>query len=416
MSKKKKLTALICILAAAAVFSASAFAAVSNRSGYERIKAALFNLSGAVFTETNATYAISISLARAGGQASVAPIVEWTTTQVDGDRSLTKSGGHSPGEIAADRVKRITYEEPDVVVSIYDGHYTERQNYGNSNSFSSASLLWTSIADNVSPVQLRFFEALTDALVGDTKNQFVTDGDTVSLSLSDQQIPELAQLALSVIAEEANGGFGGEEGGYSSGSGDWDFAIGRDAKFAWVNFSAALDDRLGFASAHASFAISSTVGGEERTYEARFDYDVTDVGTTVVEKPSPEDYESSDGPTAPAYGGNDGVIIYGDEPESFFYGDEPAYGGDGPADYFYGIEPDAPGGYGDGYGFGYGYGDGYEYYAAPAFGGAPELGGASARGGEAEGFFFGGEPDARGGYGYGAGRAASAIGPDSEFL
>lgn len=51
---------------------------------------------------------------------------------------------------------------------------------------------------------VKLAEMLTDTLVGDVKNQFVSDGQTISVKLSGAQIPELARLALSAAAENSN--------------------------------------------------------------------------------------------------------------------------------------------------------------------------------------------------------------------
>ena len=47
-------------------------------------------------------------------------------------------------------------------------------------------------------------EMILDTLVGDVKNQFVVDGDTISVNLEGAQIPELAKLAISAATEDVN--------------------------------------------------------------------------------------------------------------------------------------------------------------------------------------------------------------------
>lgn len=51
---------------------------------------------------------------------------------------------------------------------------------------------------------VKLAEMLTDTLVGDVKNQFVKEGQTVSLDLEGEQIPQLAKIAISA-AVESNG-------------------------------------------------------------------------------------------------------------------------------------------------------------------------------------------------------------------
>ena len=51
---------------------------------------------------------------------------------------------------------------------------------------------------------VKLAEMLADTLVGDVKNQFVENGQTISLNLEGAQIPELARLALSTAVENSN--------------------------------------------------------------------------------------------------------------------------------------------------------------------------------------------------------------------
>ncbi|MCQ4088241.1 hypothetical protein [Saccharibacillus sp. JS10] len=52
-----------------------------------------------------------------------------------------------------------------------------------------------------SPSAIRLAEAASDLLIGDVKNRFTENGDTIKLSLTDAQIPELANLALNAVLE-----------------------------------------------------------------------------------------------------------------------------------------------------------------------------------------------------------------------
>jgi hypothetical protein len=51
---------------------------------------------------------------------------------------------------------------------------------------------------------VKLAEMLADTLVGDVKNQFVENGQTISVNLEGAQIPELARLALSAAAENGH--------------------------------------------------------------------------------------------------------------------------------------------------------------------------------------------------------------------
>lgn len=52
-----------------------------------------------------------------------------------------------------------------------------------------------------SPNMAKLMDMTTDLLVGDVKNQFVASGDTISVNLTDAQIPELANVAIGAMTE-----------------------------------------------------------------------------------------------------------------------------------------------------------------------------------------------------------------------
>ncbi len=52
-----------------------------------------------------------------------------------------------------------------------------------------------------SPNITKLMDMTSDLLVGDVKNQFVANGDTISLNLTDAQIPELANVAMAASTE-----------------------------------------------------------------------------------------------------------------------------------------------------------------------------------------------------------------------
>ncbi|MHB8065834.1 MAG: hypothetical protein ACYDG2_24995, partial [Ruminiclostridium sp.] len=52
-----------------------------------------------------------------------------------------------------------------------------------------------------SPNMTKLMEMMADLVMGDVKNQFVANGDTISVSLTDAQIPELANVAMAAFSE-----------------------------------------------------------------------------------------------------------------------------------------------------------------------------------------------------------------------
>lgn len=55
---------------------------------------------------------------------------------------------------------------------------------------------------NVSPSGIKLMEMVTDLLVGDVKNHFTSDGDSISVSLEGAQIPELVNVAAAAVVEQ----------------------------------------------------------------------------------------------------------------------------------------------------------------------------------------------------------------------
>lgn len=51
---------------------------------------------------------------------------------------------------------------------------------------------------------VKLAELVTDTLVGDVKNQFIQDGNNISINLEGGQIPELAKLAVSAAVENSD--------------------------------------------------------------------------------------------------------------------------------------------------------------------------------------------------------------------
>ena len=63
----------------------------------------------------------------------------------------------------------------------------------------------------LTPNMIKLAEMTADLFVGDLSNQFVSHGDTISVSLTDVQIPEIANVAASAFTE-MNAGTNNENG------------------------------------------------------------------------------------------------------------------------------------------------------------------------------------------------------------
>lgn len=165
-------------------FSATAFAA--SGSGYESYKGAI---KSTVLTE-NATVSAQFEVKDQG-----AIILSGNSLQ-----KLDKENNSSKTNITVDGVTKAyeTSAGDGKYVTNADGKYYST-NIGNE-KFKKDKV--ENLSESSSTVKLA--EMLTDTLVGDVKNQFVTNGQTISVNLEGAQIPELARLALSAAVENSS--------------------------------------------------------------------------------------------------------------------------------------------------------------------------------------------------------------------
>lgn len=115
----------------------------------------------------------------------------------DSIEKLNDENMSSKSNITVDGVKK-TYESStnngNYVIAADGKYYTINKGDKKSDSDKREKL-----SESSSTVKLA--EMITDTLVGDVKNQFINDGQTISVKLEGAQIPELAKLAISVAAE-----------------------------------------------------------------------------------------------------------------------------------------------------------------------------------------------------------------------
>ncbi len=85
------------------------------------------------------------------------------------------------------------------IISNQDGEYTSFTMVGDMRNphFDSREL-------DESSSTLKLMEMVVDTFVGDVKNQFVKDGDTITVNLEGAQIPELARLGISAMMENTD--------------------------------------------------------------------------------------------------------------------------------------------------------------------------------------------------------------------
>ena len=139
-----------------------------------------------------------------------------------------------------------------------------------------------------SPSAERLMEAASDLLLGDIKKSFTESGDTVTLNLTDAQIPELANLAMNAMLEVgAQHGQKalGEETKWQSEWAGFDpaslFPITSDGRVESVRLDAVLKDGA-IATMKATLGVSGLdENGQKVQLQATIDSTFDKIGSTV---------------------------------------------------------------------------------------------------------------------------------------
>ena len=186
MNKKGLKTMAVSAVAGCLLLTFSIAAFATSGLGYEAYKDAV---KATMLTE-NATVSTQFEVKDNGA----------TILSGEGVRKLDKKDRSSKTSIAVDGVSK-TFESSTAngnYIMSTDGKYytvnTADKKVGRDNGERLSS----------SGSMVKLAELLTDTLVGDVKNQFVKDGQTISVKLEGAQIPELARLALSAAVENRN--------------------------------------------------------------------------------------------------------------------------------------------------------------------------------------------------------------------
>lgn len=179
---KKAKTGLAAGLICIALVGTTAFA---NGDPYTTYKEAVYNTA----VTQNMTAEVQMELLKNGTTIAEGTMIEST----DGTSDYSSMTGQING-------KAINVEESDdgkqEIARINDS-YVSYTDQGNNNQDEEDD-------ENIGPNTKKLANMVVDLFVGDVKNQFTTDGSTISLSLEGAQIPEIANTALSASLEMEN--------------------------------------------------------------------------------------------------------------------------------------------------------------------------------------------------------------------
>lgn len=186
MKSKKIKTIMVTALTGCMLLSVTVVASASGSSGYETYKSAVKNMA----VTSNATFSTSFELKDNG------------TIDISGT-SVEKLEGTNNSSITNIKIGDVTKE---IETSRIDGKTIMKkgEDYYSGTSNGKEKNMRGEKKFDASSSKSKLGEMVLDTLVGDVKNQFVVDGDTISVNLEGAQIPELAKLAISAAVEEGN--------------------------------------------------------------------------------------------------------------------------------------------------------------------------------------------------------------------
>lgn len=186
MISKKFKTIVGSAVAGGVLLALSVTAFASSSSGYESYKTAVKS----IITTENATIDAQYEVQDNGTVIFSGDTIQKldnentsskTSTTVDGT-SKTYESSNANGNLIIDN----------------DGNYYQINKDNNKTGKDARE----KFSESSSSVKLA--ELVTDTLVGDVKNQFIQDGNNISINLEGGQIPELAKLAVSAAVENSD--------------------------------------------------------------------------------------------------------------------------------------------------------------------------------------------------------------------
>lgn len=179
MKKKGFKTMAVSAVAGCLLLSLSVTTFANTGSGYASLKGAI---ESTMLTE-NKTITTQFEVKDDG----VIILSRNSIKKVDGDNKSSENSITVDGMTKAFQ----TSEGNGILIKEADGKYY---------SVNKSDKKFENLTASSSTVKLA--EMLADTLVGDVKNQFVKDGETISVKLEGAQIPELTRLAFSAMTEK----------------------------------------------------------------------------------------------------------------------------------------------------------------------------------------------------------------------
>ena len=185
--KAKKITAA-CMAAGLALMGTAGVVSYAAGNPYENYKSAVVN----TISEDNLTVNAAVQMKQNGKVIA------------SGNAVYEKSAGVQYASVVADvagqNMIQEEYSDCNIKVKSDGSRYTEKSRKEKRDE-----------NEMLTPNMIKLAEMTADLFVGDLSNQFVSHSDTISVSLTDVQIPEIANVAASAFTE-MNAGTNNENG------------------------------------------------------------------------------------------------------------------------------------------------------------------------------------------------------------
>lgn len=255
--KAKKITAA-CMAAGLALMGTAGVVSYAAGNPYENYKSAVVN----TISEDNLTVNAAVQMKQNGKVIA------------SGNAVYEKSAGVQYAGITADvsgqSMVQEEYSDCNIKVKSDGSRYTEKSRKEKRDE-----------NEKLTPNMIKLAEMTADLFVGDLSNQFVSHGDTISVSLTDVQIPEIANVAASAFTE-MNAGINNENG--KNDLGDillQEFPITQNARIESVTMDA--DIAKGNLSAQNMTIVISgqTSDGKDTQIDITINANVSDIGSTT---------------------------------------------------------------------------------------------------------------------------------------
>ncbi|HVI42294.1 MAG TPA: hypothetical protein VM577_16700 [Anaerovoracaceae bacterium] len=183
MKKKRLKTIAITAVTGCLLLTMSVTAFATSGSGYESYKGAVESTMFADNATVNAQFEVKDNgLITLSGNSNL---------KLDNENSSSKTNLTVDGISKAFETSK---DNGNFITKVDDQYYIAKKGNEQSDKGEKENL-------SASSSTVKLAEMLADTLVGDVKNQFVKDGQTISVNLEGAQIPELARLAISAAAE-----------------------------------------------------------------------------------------------------------------------------------------------------------------------------------------------------------------------